>query len=203
MDIKVNNNIAGIDVIVHHDTEDDTLRISLVEKGKKVLGKVKCGETVTIGGREYIVLDHGKDTTAIITKDFAETMVFGDNGDYRTSKVRDYCNGKFYKELAAAVGKENIVQHTIDLTADDGTGAGITCKDYVSILTTAQYRRFRRYLPAYGKWWWTATRVNADDKDYVRGVCYVDSSGVLDWIGSDYSCGVRPFCILNSSVSVS
>ena len=202
MEIKVVNNVPGIKVTVNK-SEDGSFAVLLCGEYQDTLGNVRCGSVVKIGNREFIVLEHSNETTAVITKSFADSMEFGDNGDYRTSKVRKYCNGKFYDELTKAVGKENIVEHTVKLDADDGTGKGVKCKDNVSILTNDLYRRYRDYLTPYGNWWWTATRVNATDSDYARSVCCVDSGGVLSWDGCGCCGGVRPFCVLNSSILVS
>lgn len=202
MKVEVQNNVPGVKVSVNQNA-DGSFAILLVENESKKLGEAKPGSVVTLGNREYIVLGHADETTAVITKDFAKKMEFGKSGDYEKSDVRSYCNGEFYKELAKAVGKENIIQHTVKLEADDGTGKGKTCKDFVSIITTENYRRYREFLKPYGDWWWTATRVNYDDSDYARRVCYVYSNGVLGWYGCVYCRGVRPFCILNSSISVS
>lgn len=169
---------------------------------KKILGDFKPGETVKLGEREYIVLGHAEETTAVITKDFTKKMEFGQSGDYLTSDVRKYCNGEFYNELVAAVGAENIVKHTVKLVADDGTGKGKACCDNVSIITTENYRRYREYLSALGKPSWTATGVTTFNKDYARSVCYVGSGSILDW-GDCGCCNVvRPFCILKSSIIV-
>jgi len=202
MEIKVINNVPNIKVTVNQ-SEDGSFAILLAEDNKTTLGSVKPGSVVKFGNREYIVLGHGTETTAIIAKDFVKEMRFGDTGDYVTSGVREFCNGEFLNELAAVVGMDNIVEHTVNLVADDGTGKGKTCKDKVSILTTENYRRYREFLKAYGDWWWTATRVTYDDEDYARGVCCVRSCGILDWGGCDCCSGVRPFCILNSSVLIS
>lgn len=39
-------------------------------------------------------------------------------------------------------------------------------------------------------------------KDYARVVCSVGSCGLLSWYGCDYSFGVRPFCISDSSLRI-
>lgn len=202
MNVKVINNVPDIKITVNQSM-DGSFAILLAEDKKPTIGSVKPGSVVKLGDREYIVLGHSAETTAIIAKDFVKKMRFGDTGDYVTSDVRKFCNGEFLNELAAAVGVDNIVEHTVNLVADDGTGKGKTCKDKVSILTTENYRRYREFLKAYGEWWWTATRVTYDDKDYARCVCCVDSNGVLGWNDCDYCDGVRPFCILNSSVLIS
>lgn len=177
--------------------------IKIIADKQKTLGEIKPGSIVKIGNREYIVLGHGAETTAVITKDIVKNMEFGKTGDYSKSYVREFCNGDFYKELVDAVGKENIIPHRVNLTCDDGSNKGATYKDNVSIITAENYRRYCEYLPALGKPSWTATGVTTLDKDYARLVCYVDSFGILCWTDCGCLDGVRPFCILNSSVLVS
>lgn len=208
MKIEVQNNVPGVKVSVNQNA-DGSYTILLVENENenekenesKKLGEVKPGSVVTIGNRDYIVLDHAGETIAVITKESTRDMEFGDSEDYEKSYVRFYCNGEFYEELAKVVGKENIIQHIVKLEANDGTGKGKTCRDFISIITTENYRRYREFLKPYGNWWWTATRINSDNSDYARRVCCICFDGVLGWDGCGYSNGVRPFCILNSSVS--
>ena len=200
MKINVVNN-TGINVKV--EKSDDGKSITLyVDEVKKhgSLGDVECGKVVKIGDVKYIVLGQSAETTALITKDFVKEMEFGKDNNYKASKVRDYLNGPFFDSLADAVGRENVIMYNVNLTADDGSNVGKCCRDHVSLLTAELYRRYRQYLPAYGKWWWLATPVS-DHKDYAGDVCCVYSNGVLNWCGSDYCGGVRPFCILNSSIS--
>lgn len=202
MKIEVQNNIPGVKVSVNQNA-DGSFAILLAQMTGKTIGSVKPGDTVTLGEREYIVLGHAQETTAIIAKKPTKSMAFGKDGDYAKSDVRAYCNGDFYKELCKAVGKRNIIPHTVNLVSDDGSNKGATVKDNISILTCNLYRRYREFLPAIGSTCWTATRVTTLDKDYARCVCVVGSFGVLGWGGSGCSSGVRPFCILNSSVLVS
>lgn len=202
MNIDIRNNVKDLSVTVNKNS-DGSFAILLVEKNGKKLGSCDPGSVVKLGEREYVVLGHGSETTAVITKDFAKEMTFGDSGNYATSDVRKFCNGEFLNELAAAVGLDNIITHTVSLVANDGTGKGKTCKDKVSILTVENYRRYREFLPGYGDWWWTATRFSNDGICYSYRVCCVGSRGVLDWGGCCVCRGVRPFCILNSSILVS
>ena len=200
MKIEVQNNVPNVKVSVNQN-EDGSLAILLSQVN--TLGSINPGEIVTLGEREYIVLGHGEETTAIIAKKPTKSMTFGKDGDYTKSDIRTYCNGEFYKELCKAVGKHNIIPHTVNLVSDDGSNKGATVKDNVSILTCDLYRRYREFLHAIGSSCWTATRVTTLDKDYARRVCVVDSRGVLSWGDCVYSDGVRPFCILNSSILVS
>ena len=202
MQIEVQNNVPDLKVSINQNA-DGSFAIMLTKTAGKTLGSVKPGDTVTIGEREYIVLGQGEGTTAIITKNPTKSMAFGKDGDYTKSDVRAYCNSEFYNELCKAVGKYNIIPHAVDLVADDGSNKGAGVTDNVSILTCDLYRRYREFLPAIGSSCWTATRVTTLDKDYARYVCIVYSNGILFWYDCDFSFGVRPFCILNSSVLVS
>ncbi|MCI6366997.1 MAG: hypothetical protein MR911_10960 [Spirochaetia bacterium] len=202
MDILINNHCKDKCKVEIFTTDNNNITIKIIDKKKKMLADVKVGSTIIIGEREYVVLEHSADTTAVITKEPVKAMAFGEDGDYTKSYVREYCNGKFYKELCKAVGRKNIIPHTVNLVSDDGSNKGASVKDNVSVLTTDLYRRYRELLPAIGLFCWTATRVTTLDKDYARYVCCVYSSGVLGWYGGGYSFGVRPFCILNSSLMV-
>jgi len=150
---------------------------------------------------EFIVLEHTEHGTAVIAKDFVKRMEYGSTGDYETSDVRSYCINDFYNEMVKSVGAENIIRHTVDLTADDGTGIK-TVEGFVSILTTERYRRYRKFLKAMGEAWWTATRVTAEVSGYTGSVCYVSSDGILLWNVCGWGNGVRPFLILDSSLLV-
>lgn len=206
MKINVINNIPKVRVICN-ENNDGSYTITLKEDKRFYLLEAQLGSIVKIGNREYIVLEHAEETktTAVITKDFATTMKFGKSGDYMTSDVRKYCNGEFYNELVDAVGAENIVKHTVKLVADDGTGGDICC-DNVSIITAEYYRYNRLFLEAflgvYGHCWWTATGVTYGNNDYIRKVCCVTPGGTLERGSCDYYRGVRPFCILKSSILV-
>ena len=204
MKIEVQNSIPGVNVSVNQNA-DGSFTILLAEMARKTLGSVNPGDTVTIGEREYIVLGHEKGITAVVAKKPTKFMAFGQDGNYAKSDVRSYCNGEFYEELCKAVGKHNIIPHTVNLVADDGSNKGASVTDFVSILTNDLYRRYREFIPAIGSSCWTATRVTTLDKDYAHFVYIVYSygGGVLLWDGCGFSRGVRPFCVLNSSVLVS
>lgn len=204
MNIKVENTIPNIKVSVNQNA-DGSFSVALtkidIEQAKR-LGEITPGNVVKIGGREYIVLEQLENSTAVITKESAREMVFGKDGNYINSDIRKYCTGEFYKELADAVGEDNITTHAVNLMADDGTGKEVFCQDKVSILTSDLYRKYRDFLPAFGRHWWTATRVSASLKDYARLVCFVFSNGALYWNDCVNRNGVRPFCVLDSSISV-
>ena len=171
------------------------------------LSEIPVGETVKIGGHEMIVLEQKGDTTALIRKDILpKKMAFGATNNYIGSNVQKACEA-FADELAAAIGEENIVPHDVDLTADDGLddfGTATGCR--ASLITANMYRRFVRLLDKFKpkEWWWTATPFSIPPHDDDNWVKCVSPSGYIYYDGclSDYG-GVRPFCILKSTIFVS
>ena len=179
---------------------------------KKMLGipavalrTLKAGAEFKLGDDVYIVLEQDGDNTKIISKDFLYTMAFGESNDWRESDIREKLNGEHYGRISSIVGKENIVPMTRDLVAMDGSGSYGTCEDNISLLTFDEYRKYHEILGIedveYPDWWYLITAASMR-KDYARGVCCVGSGGVPNWYGCDWSYGVRPFCILKSSVLV-
>lgn len=170
---------------------------------ERTLSSCDPGSIVTIGSREYIVLEHYNGGTCVITRDSVTRMRYGNNSDYETSDVRRYCNDIFYNELAAVVGVEHIFKQAISLMADDGSGKDKHVEDYIGLITLGRYRKYSDFLCTHNEAWWTATRKSYRRDDWAVGVCCVSSLGIPGWNGSSWNGnGVRPFCYLDSSILV-
>ena len=170
------------------------------------LSEKAIGTTFKTENLEHIILSHDEEngTTKCLLKDFWKTSRFDkDTANYVASDIRNDLNTKFLKTLAAEVGAENIVEHTVDLTTDDGRKDYGTVTDKISLLTTTQFREFIEILDKYnpGRWWWTATALSS--KTWTDCVRCVVSIGILNDNYCNISGGVRPFYILKSSISVS
>lgn len=209
MKINVKNNLPDDVEVQMVQTSDGSVTTIILSEAKlsetksRILGDAKPGEVVKIGDREYIVLEHNDYKTSVITKEFVTKMGFGDSCDYKKSVIRKYVTGTFYAELCDVVGKENIYFHKVNLMCDDGSNKNDYVGDFVSILTTEEYRRYRELIPAYESWW-TSTAVTNLNAGYSCDVCFVDDDGVVAWDDCDQAYyGVRPFCILNSSIPLS
>lgn len=195
--IKVENGKVIIDMDV--DSLKKALGISMIS-----LGTLSPGAEFKLGDDVYIVLEQNGENTVIISRDFLYSMKFGDGNDWRGSDIQNKMNGEHYEKIAAIVGKDNIVPMTRDLTAMDGSGTYGTCEDNVSILTFDEYRKYHPILGIeveYPDWWYLLNPASMQ-KDYAHYVCFVDSSGVTNWDSCGSASGVRPFCILKSSVLV-
>ena len=188
------------------------LNAEQVEQLRGILGKadirlsdIPTGETFKLGDHEMIVLEQSGDTTAVIRRKLlVENMVFGKNNRYEGSNVDAEC-GKFADEIAAIVGAENLVEHTVDLTADDGLKDYGKIRRRASLLTADLYRRYVEILDRHktGKWWWLATPHSTEKHGNVSWVKCVAPSGNIDFVNYNSITGVRPFCILKSNIFVS
>ena len=173
--------------------------------GSKELGKVDVGKTARLGEFEVIVLEHGAETTAVILKDlYKESEEFGKNNNFDGSDADKHCK-EFEKKLAKIIGSENIIEHKVDLTADDGLKCYGTVRRKVSLLTADLYRRYVYILDEHnpGKWWWLATPHSTPKHGYEATVKCVAPSGNFNYNHFRNNVGVRPFCILKSSIFVS
>lgn len=170
------------------------------------LSDISINDTFKIGKYEFIVLEHSKDTTAVILKDLLfENKEFGKSNNYKNSYVDNLC-GDFANEISGIIGADNIIEHTIDLTSDDGLKDYGKIKRHISLLTTDLYRRYVEILDKHkvNKWWWLATADSTPTHNISNLVKCVSPSGHIGY----YICylnsrGVRPFCILNSNIFVS
>ena len=174
---------------------------------KKVkLASVPVGETFKIGGKEWIVLEQSGDTTAVLKKDLlTDSRKFDSNmNNFAKSEIYSFLNDEYYVRLAALIGTNNICEHTVDLTADDGLKDYKKCKAYVSLLTCELYRKYTDIMLKYNpkKWWWLATAYSTPTRGYDRLVRFVNNYGTFDYYYCSNDCGVRPFCILKSCCEV-
>ena len=189
-------------------TDEQVQLIISAYDGKKediCLADIPAGGTFKICGMEFVVLEQNGETTAVITKKALETMAFGDNNNFDGSSADDYCK-EFAEDLFEKIGTESVVEHAVDLTSNDGL------KDYgevnrmVSLLTADRYRKYVDVLDQHktDTWWWLATPHSTERHGNDNWIPCVSPSGIIRGVyyGLDYF-GIRPFCILKSSIFVS
>ena len=163
------------------------------------------GKIAKIGDYEFIVLKDNGDTIELLLKDTLCDMKF-DRGcnNFAESDIRDYLDD-FADKLAELVGEENIVEHTVDLTADDGLKCYDCCDCRVSLLTAQMYRENVYIIDKYkiDKWWWLVTAYSTPKHDCKTWVKCVSPRGFVYDYDYDNVLGFRPFCILKSNIFVS
>ena len=179
---------------------------SISEKGKKKLEDIPVGGLFKLAGYEFIVLEHTQEGTAVISKGIIGSKTkFGEKNDYKGSYVEAICNS-LSEPLEQEAGEDAIVGHVVDLTSDDGLDDYGMVKCKVSLMTADQYRKYVRILDKHkvNDWWWLATPFSTYTHDHETCVKCVSPAGdfnfgICNYVGG----GVRPFCILKSSIFVS
>lgn len=172
------------------------------EQLKKKYQKPEIGKTIEVAGIKWLVLDKLEKGYFAISEDFyGRDREFDDNcNDWKSSDLRNELNTDLRKKIESELGTDLLVEFERNLLSLDGQTEYGTCRDYVSLISVDEYRKYRKLLPNTGKWWWTFTPDSTacnDDDTFVR---VVSPSGI---IGSDYfsfSRGVRPVCIFSSSI---
>ena len=198
--------LNGITVSVSIEVPESKLKdLFGTNFGKVQLSTLKAGETFKTGDHEWVVLEQSGDTTAVIHKDCLENLRhFDDNSNnWIASEIRNWLNIEFAKEIEDEIGADNLVEHTPDLSTDDGTleYKKDNRKDKVSLISCNAYRKYRKFIPKTDKWYWTLTAYSSEvDTFFVR---YVDRGGALgyDCVHISFG-GVRPFCIFSSKIYV-
>ena len=170
------------------------------------LTQVAVGETFMIGGHEFVVLEQMDGAVAVVLKELLyERMEFGSNNNFDGSGADKACR-EFADEISKIIGAENLVEHTVDLTSDDGLKDYGTIQRKVSLFTADLYRKYVEVLDQHkiDAWQWLATPSSTKRHENDRWVKCVSPSGYLLINYCDYgSFGVRPFCILKSDIFVS
>ncbi len=184
-------------------TDEQLKKLGIIQEPSAILSA--DGKIVKIGEYEFIVLKNDGDKVHLLLKDTLKDMAFdSDCNNFKESEIRDYLD-EFADKLAELVGEDNIVEHTVDLTADDGLKCYGECDCRVSLLTAQMYRENVYTIDEFkiDKWWWLATAYSTakhNDTDWVK--C-VSPNGYVDYYDYYGSYGVRPFCILKSNIFVS
>ena len=133
-----------------------------------------------------------------------EDVEFGSNNDFRTSEIKKFLD-KFAEEISDIIGEENLVEHIVDLTADDGLKCYGTIKAKMSLFTAQMVRENVEILDEFklDEWWWTCTPYSTPKHENASWIKCVSPRGSVNSHYYGNSDSVRPFCIVKSSIFVS
>ena len=203
--IKVINNAKKELAITVTDNENCVeICIDAVKSGKK-LADLLPGDIFSMNNVEYIVCEQLNDgTTAIVRKNCLDkTMEFGNDNNWKESKLREYLNTEYVNELQEVFGAENIVAHDVDLLSLDGYDDYGVSVDKVSVMNIDRYRRYHKYIGDTGNSYWLSTPDSTPSGYGASGVQFVGVGGDVNCRGCGWDRGVRPFFVLQSSIVVS
>lgn len=171
---------------------------------KVELATLYPGEVFKIGEHDFIVLEQSEGQTSVISKGFmSEDIVFDRTSiDYNSSNLKNVIESDIQPIIENAVGKENLVEHIVDLTSIDMQKNFEPCKCKVRPITFDESRKYNNFLvdENLDDWWWTCTPWSTKERGYQYSIAVVSPSGDVG-SGNYYNdVGVRPFCIFSSSI---
>lgn len=117
-----------------------------------------------------------------------------------SSDLRNELNTDLRKKIESELGTDSLVEFERNLLSLDGQTEYGTCRDFVSLISVDEYRKYRKLLPNTERWWWTLTPDSTPCNNDGKWLRVVSPSGS---ISGDYcfnSRGVRPVCIFSSSI---
>lgn len=163
------------------------------------LRKVPCGETFTVFGEEFVLLDHVDGGVLSIRKEIWKKAVFDRSGNSNLAQADMRDTLAEYTELLKSRGMKDgdcLVQH-IDLKTTDGTRVYGYLDCTVALLTLEQYGKYKEIIPKVEGWWWLATPVwtrwlRSPNTNNTNNVWNVNSNGNYNNWNANNSLGVRP-----------
>lgn len=177
-----------------------------METTKKTLAELAAGEIFKIGDMEFMKIRDENGGTAAVTKNILFRSEFGENNNFAESKVLERLKAEILPKIEAEAGADNVMEFETDLISLDGSTKWGKMQSKISLVTFDFYRKhvkiFDKCKP--DTWWWTATPDTTSEHLYDDwNVCVSPRGGIGYGFCSSLGCGVRPFCIFNSSISVS
>ena len=165
------------------------------------------GKIAHIAEYEFVVINNNEKlgTTELLLKGkLGEDIEFGSNNDFRTSEIKKVLDN-FADEISDIIGEENLVEHIVDLTADDGLKCYGTIKAKMSLFTAQMVRENVEILDEFklDEWWWTCTSYSTPKHENASWIKCVSPRGDVGKDGYRGGDAVRPFCIVKSSIFVS
>lgn len=177
------------------------------EKDHKVeLSKLISGDVFKIGIHDFIVLEHGIDVTAVISKNLmTENEEFGNSRNYKDSNIRRIIEEDILPEIESEIGSENIIEHEVDLASVDMQNEFGTYKCKMRPITFDEARLYNNLIAnkELPDWYWTCTPWSTEDRGWNYSIAVVSPSGDIFDFSFDCHGGVRPVCILKSNIFVS
>ena len=202
MDITINNTNMKIEngkLIINIDSEIEKLL------NKKNIVRLADVEVGTVINDKYVVVEHFSDgmTGVVRKKVLDKRMSFGNDNNWKNSKLKKYLEEEYCKELYNEFGENSVKTHEIDLLSMDGSDEyGIdTC--LVSAMTFDRYRRYHQIIGNTECTEWLSTPYQTKENGDTTYVQYVCDGGRVDYYGCGWGGGaVRPFFVLKSSIFV-
>ena len=175
-------------------------------EAKVELSTLKAGDVFETSFGEMIVLDNSDGKTTVITKGFVKDKLKFDSEspNFAESEISEYLSDEVLEMFEEEFGSENLVEHTTDvISVDMQKYESYTGK--VRLLTFDEARKYNELIvnKELDRWYWTMTPWSTAERGWKYSVAVVSPSGFVSGRYCDDYFGVRPVCILKSTIFVS
>lgn len=180
---------------------EQELREVKVELSKRKYAGLKIGDTFELIEKKWKILDSNENGVfCLCMESLGDKTIDSECNEWTSSNLRDYLNTEIYKKICEKIGTENVIEFERDLLSLDGQTEYGTCKDFISLISVDEYRKYRREIPNFEEWWWTLTPYSTKCNDDARCLTVVSPSGLIYYRFLNYQYGVRPVCIFSSAL---
>ena len=199
----INNAEKEVNVTINKNKDNLEIIIDLANNHFKLPNNLKAGDIFKDkDGEEYILLYFLSNGDAVVfKKESLKSMKFGNDNNYNGCDIDKYLCKEYLSELERKFGKDNIVEHEVDLLSLDGEDDYGKIVRKVSLLTLDDYRYNKKAIKNYiNEWFWLCTPNNTPSGYCSDDVHYVNSNGFVSYDWYDYCGAVRPRFVLSSSI---
>lgn len=180
---------------------EQELREVKAEFGKRKYTGLKVGDTFELIEKKWKILDLNENGVFCLCMESLVDKTFDSKcNEWTSSNLRDYLSTEIYKKICEEIGTENVIGFERDLLSLDGQSEYGTCKDFVSLISIDEYRKYRSMIPNFEEWWWTLTPYSTKCNNDARSLSVVSPVGSICNGLYDYFHGVRPVCIFSSTL---
>lgn len=171
------------------------------ELGKRKYTGLKVGDTFELIEKKWKILgSNGNGVFCLCMESLGDKTLDSECNEWTSSNLRDYLSTEIYKKICEEIGNENVIGFERDLLSLDGQSEYGTCKDFVSLISIDEYRKYRSMIPNFKEWWWTLTPYSTKCNDDAIWCTVVSPSGDIGIRSYNFRCGVRPVCIFSSTL---
>ena len=177
------------------------LKVIKAKLEKKKYAGSKIGDTFELIGKKWKILDSSENGVfCLCMESLGDKTLDSKCNEWTSSNLRDFFSTEIYKKICEEIGTENVIEFERNLLSIDGQSEYGTCKDFVSLISIDEYRKYRSMIPNFEEWWWTLTPYSTKCNDDARRFAVVSPCGfVYDWDYGNFN-GVRPVCIFSSTL---
>ena len=180
---------------------EQELREVKAELGKRKYTGLKVGDTFELIEKKWKILDLNENGVFCLCMESLVDKTFDSEcNEWTSSNLRDYLSTEIYKKICEEIGTENVIGFERDLLSLDGQSEYGTCKDFVSLISIDEYRKYRSMIPNFEEWWWTLSPYSTKCNEDSSWVTVVSPVGRISGRGYFGSRGVRPVCIFSSTL---